>query len=333
MNIIFVTKRSRSTTSFTLSHAGIWVSGLLVFVLLLGVSLMYFGYQLGEAHSESMHKETAQAEHLEEGNSGSIQTVVVDDAEQAKLRAELRSERAEIEEARRWINDNLRVVAVRVGALQARVVRMEALGKRMVERSGMEKGEFDFSRRPPQGGSGAKEGIEENIDLTQLSDSIDELLGRLDDREQQLSILEMLLEGKSLNDAMIPSGRPVKSGWVSSSYGRRTDPKSGRRAMHHGIDYAGRTGSPIKSVAAGVVSRAGSAGSYGLLIEIDHGNGYTTRYAHNKKLLVKPGQIVKRGDNIALLGNTGKSTGPHLHFEVRKNGHTVNPRSYVLGKK
>lgn len=323
MNIIFVTKKGLGSRSFTVGHGGVWLGSFGAFLLLLCASLIYIGYEYGAAREAVRGGRAADSDGVTR-----IQPVEVDDGERELLRAELRVQRQEIHEARRWIDDNLSVVAGRVGDLQARLMRMEAVGQRLAERSGMDGGEFDFDRTPPRGGievpeDGAK------WDLRELQRDIDQLLDRLDDREQQLSVMEMLLEGKTTAAAISPAGRPINGGWISSGFGRRTDPLTGKRAAHHGLDFGGRLGSPIKSVAAGVVTQARNAGNYGWLVEVDHGNGYTTRYAHNKKLLVEVGDVVKRGDIIAQLGNTGRSTGAHLHFEVRKDGRPVNPRKFV----
>jgi murein DD-endopeptidase MepM/ murein hydrolase activator NlpD len=121
----------------------------------------------------------------------------------------------------------------------------------------------------------------------------------------------------------------VESGYISSLYGQRTDPFDGNQASHHGIDFAAVAGTQVLAVADGVVSHTGTDGGYGRMVEITHGNGYVTRYAHNAKLLVKPGQTVKRGDPIALMGSTGRSTGPHVHFEVLRDGRPMNPLSFV----
>ena len=127
----------------------------------------------------------------------------------------------------------------------------------------------------------------------------------------------------------IPTGRPIKKGWVSSYYGYRVDPFSGKKVFHHGLDFAGKAGSEVVAVANGIVSWQGSRGGYGEMIEIDHGNGYQTRYAHNKKLVVKLGDRIKKGQAIALMGSTGRSTGPHVHFEILRDGKTVNPANFI----
>jgi murein DD-endopeptidase MepM/ murein hydrolase activator NlpD len=158
---------------------------------------------------------------------------------------------------------------------------------------------------------------------------IDSVDAAIDDRRRQLTALQNLILTRELARQIVPGGRPVESGYISSLYGQRTDPFDGDQAFHAGLDFAGAVGTQVLAVADGIVSHAGPDGGYGRLIEITHGNGYVTRYAHNAKLLVQPGQTLKRGDPIALMGSTGRSTGTHLHFEVLRDGRPVNPLSFV----
>jgi murein DD-endopeptidase MepM/ murein hydrolase activator NlpD len=134
---------------------------------------------------------------------------------------------------------------------------------------------------------------------------------------------------RSLSERVTPSGRPVEEGWLSSRYGKRNDPFTGKQDFHKGLDFAGKKGSEVIAVGDGVVSWAGVKSGYGKLIEINHGNGYATRYGHNQSNLVKIGDTVKKGQQIALMGSTGRSTGPHVHFEVLHDGKAVNPSKFV----
>jgi len=158
---------------------------------------------------------------------------------------------------------------------------------------------------------------------------LDELGAEIADREQKLSVLETLLMTRSLNERVMPSGSPVEDGWLSSRYGKRNDPFTGKQEFHKGLDFAGKPGSSVTAVGDGVVTWAGKRTGYGDLIEISHGNGYVTRYAHNKEHLVDVGDTVRKGQEIALMGSSGRSTGPHVHFEVVLNGKTVNPSRYI----
>lgn len=212
--------------------------------------------------------------------------------------------------------------------LQARMTRLDALGQHLTAMAGLEDGEFDFSQPPALGGpiAGASTVDFRALDLgAELADFSD----RLNDRQQQLDILESLLTHRNLDDQAWLSGRPVAKGWISSHFGQRTDPFTGKPAIHHGIDFAGREGSQVLAVAAGVVTWAGVRSGYGELVEIAHDDGFVTRYAHNQENLVKPGDVVRKGESIALMGNSGRSTGAHVHFEVYKHGRPVDPSSYV----
>jgi murein DD-endopeptidase MepM/ murein hydrolase activator NlpD len=158
---------------------------------------------------------------------------------------------------------------------------------------------------------------------------LDALSRQLDDRSEQLSVLETMLMNRNLQQQALPAGRPIKKGWISSYYGMRTDPFTGKREHHAGVDFAGKHGAEVVAVGAGVVTWASERYGYGNLVEITHGNGIATRYGHNHKILVKVGDKVEKGDTLALMGSTGRSTGPHVHFEVLKNGRSVNPSEYI----
>lgn len=158
---------------------------------------------------------------------------------------------------------------------------------------------------------------------------MDRLEARLDDREQQMEMLESLLTNSKWQEQSSVAGSPVKGGYMSSRYGWRIDPISGKRSMHTGLDFAGKPGSEIVTVASGVVTWTGRDGDYGNTVEISHGDDYVTRYAHNKEILVQPGDVVRKGETIALMGSSGRATGNHLHYEVYKNGRSVDPASYV----
>ncbi len=161
---------------------------------------------------------------------------------------------------------------------------------------------------------------------------MDKLAAQVEDRAQQLSLLESMLMTRGLEKEVLPEGRPITSGWLSSYFGMRTDPFTGRQERHKGVDFAGKAGSDVVAVAAGVVTWAGRRFGYGQLVEINHGNGYTTRYGHNQKIKVQVGDAVKKGQALALMGSTGRSTGPHVHFEVLRDGKPVDPMQYISAK-
>jgi len=230
----------------------------------------------------------------------------------------------------RQVRENINALTARLGALQAQVIRLNALGKRLVDMAGLQKGEFDFGSPPPQGGPEQPNVLAEtSLPLPSLTQSVDQLNQQLDDRQEQLTVLETMFRHRNLLDEVLPKGRPVSDGWISSYFGYRTDPFNGRREWHPGVDIAGELGEPVVAVAAGIVTYAGKHGGYGNLVQINHGNGFVTRYGHNSKVLVKVGETVSKGQEIALMGSTGRSTGPHCHFEVWRSGRVVNPIKYL----
>lgn len=222
----------------------------------------------------------------------------------------------------------LEAMTRKLAELQARVTRLDALGAHLTALAGLEEGEFDFSARPAMGGPMAPL-PDTAVMPTELNDQIELLSVTLDDRDAQLDILAGLLFDAEAQAEVIPSGRPVASGWLSSHYGYRNDPFTGKKAWHQGIDFAGKEGGEVIAVASGVVSWSGERYGYGTMVEVAHGDGLVTRYAHNQENLVAVGDLVRKGDTLALMGNSGRSTGPHVHFEVFKHGRPVDPSSYI----
>ncbi|MEM1231381.1 MAG: M23 family metallopeptidase [Pseudomonadota bacterium] len=221
-------------------------------------------------------------------------------------------------------------VGRQLSRMQARLLRMEAIGSRVVKIADLDADEFSFVEEAPQGGPVARETV---VPLASLQTDLDELAMRLATREQELEMLASALKDRKYRKAAVIGGRPVKWGWLSSNYGNRVDPISGKKAWHAGVDFAGKDGSDVIAVASGVVTFAGKRYGYGLLVEINHGDGYSTRYAHHKELKVVSGDVVKKGQTIGLMGSSGRSTGPHVHFEVLKNGRHVNPAKYVATRR
>ena len=223
---------------------------------------------------------------------------------------------------------HVHALTLRVAEMQARLVRLDALGERITAVAKLDRGEFDFSQIPAIGGPETDDqgGFFENPDFI---DAIDSLSKRIENRTQQLNILETLLANRKIEGEVFLAGRPIKKGWMSSHYGHRTDPFNGRLAMHEGVDFAGKLGSEVITVGSGVVTWSGDRYGYGQMVEINHGSGYMTRYAHNMENKVEMGDIVKQGQVIALMGSSGRSTGPHVHFEVYKHGRAVDPATYI----
>lgn len=233
----------------------------------------------------------------------------------------------ELSELRERIHDESTAFARRIASLQAHVARIDAAGERMTRLAGLDEGEFNFASPPAVGGPAVEQSGE--LELDQLLDELDTLEARVRSRSRQLGVLEELLVGARARDASRPEGRPVTSGYVSSGYGQRNDPFTGRVTSHYGLDFAARPGTDVAAVGSGIVEHSEVRSGYGKMVEVNHGNGYSTRYAHNSKLLVRVGERVTRGQVIAEVGASGRATGPHLHFEVWQNGKAVNPAKYV----
>jgi murein DD-endopeptidase MepM/ murein hydrolase activator NlpD len=245
----------------------------------------------------------------------------------ARWSEDLEAQREDLARIERDADEKVATLATRVGRMQAQLIRLDALGKHLTEIAKLKRGEFDFDQPPAIGGPDTGPG--EGPAVPALDHMLDSMDAQIDDRRRQLTALQNLILTRELARQIVPGGRPVESGYISSLYGQRTDPFDGDQATHLGIDFAAMPGTQVLAVADGIVSHAGPDGGYGRLIEVTHGNGYVTRYAHNAKLLVKPGDTVRRGDAIALMGSTGRSTGTHLHFEVLRDGRPVNPLAFV----
>jgi murein DD-endopeptidase MepM/ murein hydrolase activator NlpD len=232
---------------------------------------------------------------------------------------------AQVEEWEAEIVEQQQMLAATRHALQQNV---DALGSRLTEMAGLSDGEFDFTSAPALGGP-EEPVLGEGNQIGSLVSSLDLLDLQIADRSQQLLVLEDLLLNRKLAEEVHPEGRPVNSGYISSRFGERIDPFTGRNAFHKGIDFAGREGNSVVAVASGVVTWAGDRYGYGQMVELNHGNGYVTRYAHNAENLVTVGDTVKRGDVIARMGETGRATGPNLHFEVLRDGRAVDPLTFI----
>lgn len=246
-----------------------------------------------------------------------------------EMSAQLQDERAAIATIRQQTEDKLDALAIRIGQMNARVIRLDALGRRLTEMADIDGDEFNFDANPAMGGPEEPALAEGSAATPEVVTAMADLGTRLNAHEAQLSVLESVLMGQSLSERVRPQGRPVKSGWMSSYFGRRTDPFTGKPAMHRGVDFAGKEGDSIIAVADGVVTWSAPRYGYGELVEINHGNGYSTRYAHNAENLVQVGDEVRKGQTVALMGDTGRATGPNLHFEVLHRGMRVNPVKFI----
>ncbi len=248
----------------------------------------------------------------------------------AQWREKLQQQRAQVAQIERESAAQSVAVGRQLAQMQARLLRMEAIGAHMADAADLESGEFDFSAPPAQGGP--VEGGQSVIAWGELSSQISDLSNQIKRREFELNILDEVLVNEEISTTSEVRGRPVKWGWLSSKFGQRVDPISGKTAWHSGVDFAGRDGSDVIAVASGVVTYAGERYGYGKLVEISHANGYVTRYAHHKAIAVAVGDVVKKGETIGTMGSSGRSTGPHVHFEVLKNGRSVDPARYVSAR-
>ena len=250
-------------------------------------------------------------------------------SEVANLADALDDQRLEIAETRQQTEDILDALATRIGRMNARVIRLDVVGRRLTEMVDLEDGEFNFDTDLAIGVAEEELYLTGSSEAPELVTAMTDLGNRLDNREVQLDVLESVLLDQNLSERVYPQGRPVLSGWMSSYFGRRTDPFTGKPANHRGVDFAGKVGDEIIAVADGVVTWSAERHGFGQLVEINHGNGYSTRYAHNQKNLVEVGDEIKKGQTVALMGDTGRATGPNLHFEVLKNGQRVNPVTFI----
>jgi murein DD-endopeptidase MepM/ murein hydrolase activator NlpD len=240
---------------------------------------------------------------------------------QGALESQLAAQRTQSATMQRELN----AMAARLGELQAEANRLNALGDRLTRAGQLGDGEFDFDKPVPVGGVGPVH----DIGARELDRGIASLAARFGQSGEQLSVLESLLFSHKLEQDAVPAGMPVANSYITSGFGGRADPMGGGGEFHKGIDFKATTGDPVLSVADGVVSFAGVRSGYGNVVEIDHGNGYVTRYAHNSRLLLKVGELVRAGQEVAKAGSTGRSTGAHVHFEVWENGRVVNPRKFL----
>lgn len=246
----------------------------------------------------------------------------------AQWEQQLTGQQHALEAVRAQAEADLNALAARLGGMQAHITRMDALGSRLVAMADIDEQEFNFTHTPALGGP-SEVNSENTLNLDSLELAIASLESELNHRDAQLSVLENVLTDENLKGEVYPAGRPIEKGWLSSYYGWRTNPFGGNQQFHKGLDFAGKEDSKIIAVGGGVVTWSGRKYGYGNLVEINHGNGYVTRYGHNKLNEVKVGQAVKKGEVIALMGSTGRSTGPHVHFEVIKDGRQIDPVRFI----
>ena len=301
MNIILVSNRLAKTRSMTL---GVWQTIFLMLLMFFVMLVAAFAFQYSLVRYAP--------DGVGEGLRTMLSKAYLD--ERQKQQTNLYS--------------SLDTMASRIGQMQSQVQRLDALGVRLAKLTGMKPGEFQFDQLPAQGGPLVILPSQE-MSVNVLDQQLSRLAQVVIDRSDKLMALETMLLQNQLSSKLLPSITPVNVGWYSSNFGWRIDPFTGASAMHEGVDFMVATGTSIHASAGGVVAYADSHPQYGNMVEIDHGNDIVTRYAHASKLLVKLGQVVRRGDKIAEVGSTGRSTGSHLHFEVRYQGIAQNPVRFL----
>lgn len=307
MNVIFVGKRHGQSKAVAL-NGGV-LAGLIFLVLALILTAGWAGYQV--AVTKAAAGQPTESELV------------------AEWRSKLEQQKAQLARVREDVQQQVDALTLRLGQIQGRMLRLDALGQRFMESGLVASDEFNFDQPPAVGGPEELGLVGDSYSAPELTEMIFQLEQQLEDREKQLRLLDKVSSRQKLEDERYVQGRPITWGWLSSKYGYRSDPFTGKRTWHGGVDLAGKEGSDIISVAAGVVTWAGERYGYGNLVEVDHGDGLVTRYAHAKAVKVKIGDVVQKGQVVALMGSTGRSTGPHVHFEVIRNGKTEDPVKYI----
>jgi murein DD-endopeptidase MepM/ murein hydrolase activator NlpD len=229
-------------------------------------------------------------------------------------------------------NQQLTALTMKLAELQSQVLRLNALGDRLADDAAIPENEYNFDNLPPSGGPMLQTQSSQKKSLAQLLVEISVLEESLQYEENQLRTLESVTLGHHIENSSYLSGRPISKGWLSSYFGIRKDPFNGKPALHKGLDFAGKEDAEIIATGSGVVTWASSRYGYGQLIEINHGKGLKTRYGHNKKILVNVGDVVSKGQAIAKMGSTGRSTGPHVHYEILRNNAQIDPIKFVYRK-
>lgn len=301
MNIILISDRFGQAKSLTLtrSHLLMGLLLLLMMVILLAVTLNHFAGEVADKINYPILRNVLQNPEAKRNH---------------KIQAHL--------------NKNLDFMAAKVGKMQVQLFRLNELGRRLVDLYGIDPQELSFDQLPGQGGID-REIREQDLSLDELNQTLHSVARSLRDRADKLAVLDSLLLGDRIEQEMLPSAMPLETDWFSSGFGVRIDPFTGKKSFHEGVDFPAKMGTPIKAAAGGVVVFSARHPGYGNMVAIDHGNELVSRYAHASRLLVNVGQVVLKGQKIAEIGSSGRSTGPHLHFEIRHNDIPLNPSRFL----
>lgn len=301
MHIILVSNRLAKARSVTLTTAHLFGAAVSAAFVILGLAAAIFWLSV---------------RHADQLNIPQLHSLV------------LSAQQQESEKTRSFLRENLNAMAVKLGQMQAQLTRLDVLGERVSVLAGFKPQDFRFNEVPGRGGA-VSTIPPQNLSMTELGQKVDQLSKQMENRTDYLGILESQLFDTKIKKKLMPTIPPVNGSWNASSFGWRIDPFTGMHAMHEGIDFLAEPGTPVFAAAGGVVTFADYHSQYGYLVEVDHGNDFTTRYAHNSKLVVKAGDLVQRGQKIAESGSTGRSTGPHVHFEVRYKGVAQDPNRFL----
>ncbi len=330
MNIILVRQKSGATVTINLSRFFIVFLGTLFF------SSPFIGYYYGLKSFDTLPT-ISQFDQIEPFRN-ELNKVVG-----SIYKDELQQQKKELGILKQNNQENINALTYSMANLQAHIIRLDSLGNRLIEVAQLDKKAFNFDLEPSIGGASDENNqmlatssptiLSQRVKYDEFVTKMQQLSQDIESKNKQLTILENLLITEQLQHASTPSGKPTKKGWISSYFGSRKDPFTGKKKMHKGVDIAGKSGSSVLATADGVVIMAEKQNGYGKVLEIDHGYGLSTRYGHNRTILVKVGDVVKKGQNIAIMGSTGRSTGPHVHYEVLKNGRPVNPQRYIVTAK
>lgn len=328
MNIILVRTNSGAAANINLSRSFIIIISLML------LSLPVLSYYLGVISNDKIPDmaDISNPEHIEpirEELNKVIGTIYKD---------KLARQQEELDALKQYNQENINALTNSMAKLQAHIFRLDSLGGRLTEVAQLDSKAFNFDFSPSIGGPDDGEQsvdsksliFSKNLKYGEFVKRMEQITEDIDSKSKQLTILETLLIADHFKLSITPTGKPAEKGWISSYFGMRKDPFSGKRRMHKGVDVAGKSGSSVLATADGVVIRAEKQSGYGKLIEIDHGYGLSSRYGHNKTIAVKVGDIIKQGQVIAAMGSTGRSTGPHVHYEVLRNGRQVNPQKYII---
>ncbi len=305
MQIIVISDRLAKARTVTLTTRHLLVSGVVGVVTLIGLTIGLYALTLRIA--------------------GEVKVPYLQQIIEA-------TQQGETQKAREFVQQNLNAMAVKLGEIQAQMTRLDALGDRLSTIAGIKPQEFRLNESPGLGGAQSTIFPPQNLSMQEFSRRIDALSRQMENRTDLLGVLEAQMFEQAVKKKLLPTILPISGAYTynASSFGVRIDPFTGQNTMHEGIDFLSDVGTTIVAAAGGIVQFAGYHPQYGNMIDIDHGNDLVTRYAHSSKVFVKQGDLVKRGQKIAEVGSTGRSTGPHLHFEVRFKGAAQNPARFLF---